>query len=200
MTKSKKGTKENPITTDDIAKALKVMEKPFEIKGAVIKDGFCKYSYQMMNGPTEGDVLDRKGAHIVHDDMTNAFEKLNVHCAVIDDAFKFSKITIESIEDMREHELTQLFSVSGFKIGGSEENESVVLTGIKWVSEGGNIAWESTKIKFDGGYKWISDLRECVDKCIDEVYQYMNGKCQPKIEQGKLEFETSENDFSGAAV
>ncbi len=197
MSKSKKGSKENPITTDDIAKAL---EKPLEIKGAVLKDGFCKYSYQLMMGPTEGDILERKGAHVVHDDMTDAFEKLKVHCAVIDDVFKHSKNEIENIEDMQEHELTELFFVSAFKIGGSEESKSVIISGTKWVSEGGTIPWESPKIKFDGSYKWKEDLKECVDKCILEVEAYMNGKSQPQAEQGTLQFEASENDFAEAAL
>ncbi|MBA3673461.1 MAG: hypothetical protein H0W75_00640 [Chitinophagaceae bacterium] len=200
MSKAKKGTKENPITTDDLAKVIADLEKPVEIKDAKIKDDFGIYSYEIMSGVGKGDLIkNRQGASIIHDDMKDAFEKLNVHLAIIDDAFKYSQIEIDDINDMHDHELTGHFYVSGLRVNGDDGNKSVILLGTKWISEGGNISLETPKIKLDSQYKWVDDLKEAVDACINEVEQYMGGKCAP-ADTNQLSLELNENEFSDAAI
>lgn len=192
MSKAKKGSKENPITInmDDLAKVAALLEKPIEITEAKLKDDFCIYSYEIMKGVGKGDVIkNRQGASIIHDDMKDAFEKLNVHLAIIDDAFKYSQIEIADINDMHEHELTGHFSVSGLRVNGESDNKSVVLLGTKWISEGGNISLETPKIKLDSKYKWIDDL----------VEQYMGGKSAP-ADTNQLSLELNDNEFSDAAI
>lgn len=204
MSKGKKGSKENPIVVNMdrfIDDELSEIPKDIAIKEASIKDDYCTYSYELMQGVCKGDIISgRKGAGIVHNDMTDAFEKLNVHLAVIDDAFNYSKIEIEDIDKFHGHELAGLFHVTGFKIRGNDEKESVILVGTKFIKTGGYISLETPRIKFDSGYPFKNELREAVYKCCDEVEQYMNGKVAPTFEQTEIDFEVSEKEFENAAL
>ncbi|HEY8690550.1 MAG TPA: hypothetical protein VIM07_15040 [Chitinophagaceae bacterium] len=203
MPKEKKGTKENPIVVninnfrDD---ELSEIPKALEIKEAAIKDDYCNYSYELMQGVGEGDIIGRKGAAVVHNDMLDAFEKLNVHLAVIDDAFRYSHIEIEDIDMMHSSELAGLFKVTGLKLRGNADNESVILVGTKFIKTGGYISLETPRIKFDSGYPFKNELHEAVYKCCDEVEQYMNGKIAPTFEQTEIDFEVPEKEFDNAAL
>lgn len=63
-------------------------KKPFIILNAKIKEGICEYSYEINSGPCEGDqIKGRRGINMIHDDLANCFKELNVHLAILDDAF-----------------------------------------------------------------------------------------------------------------
>lgn len=149
------------------------------ITAAAIKDQLCNYSFLTTGGLGTGDVHSVKGSGIVKPDMNDAFQALNVHLAVIDDVFKHSGITLDDIDKFHGHELTWLYGVSGIKIIGGQENESVVLIGSKQVSAaGGRIDLSSPKIPLDGmsSYPWYNELREAVEKVREEVSLYREGK------------------------
>lgn len=186
----------------DAELGLDEIQKDLEIKEATIKDDYCNYSYELLQGVGEGDTITRKGAAIIHDDMKEAFERLNVHLAVVDDAFKYSKIEIENISDIRNHELAELFNVSGFKIKGSADNKSVILVGTKFIGIGGYISLETPRIKFEGNYPFKDELYAAITKCCYEVEEYMNGKAAPVFEQTEMNFDTnlSEKEFEEAAI
>ena len=57
--------------------------KPLEIKNALIKETQCNYGYELLTGKTKGDVVNRKGAHLVHEDLENAFKELDVFATPI---------------------------------------------------------------------------------------------------------------------
>lgn len=88
-----------------------------------------------MKGPTKGDTLNRKGAHIVHDDLQITFNKLDVFLAHLDDAYTGNTNTTPLSELESEVE-TEKYYVTGFKISGVEENKSVILQGWKEVDNG----------------------------------------------------------------
>lgn len=200
MSKGKKGSKENPISSEELRDVLEELVKPLEIKEAAVKDDYCNYSYELMTGKSEGDVIVRKGAAIVHKDMLDAFEKLNVHLAVIDDAFNYSKVEIDDIDKMHDHELTGLFNVTGFKLRGNSETASVILVGTKFIKNGGYISLETPRIKFDSNYKFKNELKDAVDKCCREVEAYMNGKFAPAFEQTEMDFNEVDAEFSNAEM
>lgn len=175
---AKKGSKENPITTED----LENLEKPpYLIIEAALKDGFCNYTYEVAKGLGEGDKHAVKGSGLVKDDMNNAFHAFNVHLACIDDVFKHSGIEIENIDDYHTHELAGLYSVTAFSIKGSEESESIILTGTKYLSCGGRIQIPSPKIPLDNlsSYKWYNELKAAADRAREEVALYKEGKYEP---------------------
>lgn len=49
------------------------------------------------------------------------------------------------------------------------------------------------KVKWNGKYQFINELRGAIDKCIDEVEQYHNGKKAPDV-QGELFTGQEENE------
>jgi hypothetical protein len=164
----------------------KSQESKISITGAEIKDDFCHYSYEIISGKPTGFVHSVKGKGIIDDDMKNAFAKLNVHLAVIDDVYKHSDIQIGDIDSMHTDDLALLFNVTGFKIKGGEENASIVLLGTKYLSAGARMKLESPKIPIDSlsSYKWYNELKTASDKCREEVEAYHNGKyTQVEVEE-----------------
>ena len=132
------------------AKMEELSNKEVEIKGATINDALCSYSYELLKGPTKGDTLNRKGAHIVHDDLQITFNKLDVFLAHLDDAYTGNTNTTPLSELESEVE-TEKYYVTGFKISGVEENKSVILQGWKEV-DNGIIKFETPKIKYSSAY------------------------------------------------
>jgi hypothetical protein len=190
------------ISQDGLQKLLGG-NRPFEIKEAKVKDDFCNYNYYVKEGVGAGDTHKVTGTGIVDRDMHLAFAKLNVHLAVIDDVFKHSNIEIGDIDNFHGHDLTVLYSVTGFKFSGSEDNETVVLIGTKYVTSAvGRIEIESPKISLDSGsgYKFYNELKEAADNAKEEVALYALGKCtQPEVEEAiedlpKIDFDNNVNE------
>lgn len=189
--KAKKGV---TVTLETI-----ISDKFCEIKSASIKDQLANYSYQLLQGKTKGDTLSRKGVHIVHDDMIEAFKELEVFLAHIDGAFKNAdnKTTLQQLET---EELLNLYEVTGFKLAGKEENKAIIIVGNKQVNEG-QINLETPKIKMEGNYLYVEELSWRLSKVIDEVEQYMDGKTAPQPEQVVMSFEEEDSiDMGGAEV
>lgn len=218
MSKGKKGSKENPvtITTETIKDMAAAMgqKRPFEITMAAIKDDFCNYSYEIVDGIGIGDSHAVKGSGLIDDDMRNALSVFNVHLAVIDDVFKHSDVQFEDIDKMHGEELTGLYHVTGFKIKGSKDNESIVLVGNKYVSQaGGRLELETPKIPLDNlsSYTWFEQLKIAADKARLEVALYKEGKYtavevveEADLKQTSITFEQGADDdmkdFEGATV
>jgi hypothetical protein len=173
-----------------------------EIKAAKLKDDFCNYSYELTEGVTAGDICNRSGASIVHDDMKLAFKKLNVHLAVICEEISSNDIDIDNLPDIADDTLKgkektlarriDSFAVSAFKIDGTGENEGVTLIGTKRLSTGDYLKLEAPKVKWSESYDFINELMADVSECKNEVEAYMNGKTAPKMVQQEL-FEDGEN-------
>ncbi|WP_077417947.1 hypothetical protein [Chryseobacterium sp. JV274] len=177
-------------------------EKQIEIKSAVLKDMSCNYSYELLHGLTKGDELARKGVHIVHDDMFEAFKQLDVFLAHIDGVFHWANNQTH-IDDLEEHEDLEKFNVSSFKITGTDENKSVILSGSKETSIG-TITFSTPKVKIgdNGTYLYIQELKDRLDVVIEQVEAYMNGKTAPQYEQLSMDFDAPDNDddFENAKV
>lgn len=152
--------------------------KPYNIIAAKIRDSFCDYTYEIAKGVGLGDKHGVKGAGIVTDDLLDAFTALNKHIACIDDIFKHAGVEVSNIDLMKNHEFVGLYAVHGFKITGSTENESVILTGSKHLSCGGRSEFDTPKVALDSlsSYKWWNELKEATDNARLEVEKYREGK------------------------
>jgi len=203
MSKSKKGSKENPLGSEELAEIIMEVidanKRPYKITGANLVDGYCNYGFEITDGIGKGDPGTRKGTHVVKDDLRDAFAKMNVHLAVRDDIFKHSGVEVEDVDTMHGHEFATLYSVTGFKMGGSDESESIVLIGNKYVSGGDRFSLTSPKIMIDelSSYKWWNELKAAADIAREEVALYMEGKyieeeeeieVKEKAKQTKLSF------------
>jgi hypothetical protein len=186
---------------DQMTKKVEEMSnKELEIKSANISDALCNYSYELLKGKTKGDTLQRKGAHIIHDDLQIKFDRLNVFLAHLDDAYTGNKNTTPLSELEAEVE-TEKYYVTGFKVSGVEENKSIILQGWKDVTNG-IIKFEAPKIKFSSAYLYLSDLKERVQEAIEEVEKYMNGKTAPQDDPNQvlMDFASEDDAFEKGKV
>lgn len=174
------------------AKIEQMSNKEVEIKGATISDALLNYSYELLKGPTKGDTLNRKGAHIVHDDLQITFDRLNVFLAHLDDAYTGNKNTT-LLSELDEEVETEKYYVTGFKISGVEENKSVILQGCKQV-DNGIIKFEAPKIKYSSAYLYLSEFKERVQNAIDEVEKYMGGKTAPQEDPNQVHMDFASED------
>lgn len=202
------------ISDKNLKALLGKEQKPFEIISASINDDFCQYEFLVTEGVGKDDKIKVQGSGIIEDDMRNAFIALKVHLACIDDIFKHSEIEIDYIEKFNNHDHTHLYSVTGFKVKGAKENESVILIGTKYIScAGGRIDIVTPKIPLDNAssYKWYNELKTAIDICRLEVELYKGGKYTlvehdeepilPKINFGvDVNKEEAEEDFTDAKV
>jgi hypothetical protein len=165
--------------------------KPFEIMGAIVKDGYCTYDVNVMQGKLIGEKSKIDGPLIIHEDLRYAMNKLRVHLAVMDDAFKKAHIDIENIDNERAHDLVQDYDVSGFKIKKADENIQVSIIGSKYLScVTGRMTCVTPFVLLDAGteYKWYNELLADVENVRSEVEQYKAGKGsmpEPKVKKEK---------------
>jgi|SRR5690606_12812386 len=175
--------------------------KQVEIISASIKDMMCNYGYELQNSQNKGDkVPNHKGAHVIHEDLQDAFSNLAVFLAHIDGAFNNwadNQTPIDELEDSAEF---TPYIITGFRLFGSEENRSVALSGYKETLHG-TISFDTPRIKLEGSYLYLAELKERLDKAIEEVELYMNGKQAPHYEQSEMDFdELGEDDFENAKI
>lgn len=192
----------NVDNIDKLAKAFTGPEKDFEIKGATINDLQCSYSYELLTGKTKGDIISRKGMHVIHDDLQQAMSDLDVFLAHLDGAFAHWATNKTTLEELEAPETLQNYHVSSFKISGVEENRSVLFSGSKYVAHG-TIKFDAPKIKFNGIYLYMEELESRLDKAIAQVEAYMNGKSAPQLEQQAIDFDNIDQgmaDFDSAKV
>lgn len=157
-----------------------VEENLYSIKEAALKEGLCRYAYEITSGVNLGDVHAVKGGGLYKHTMMDSFAKLNVHLACVDDSFKLKGIQITDIDQEHTSELAGFYTVTGFKVKGADEDETVILIGSKRVSYG-YISIESPRIPLDrsSSYKWYNELKQAVDDCRYQVALYKEGNFEP---------------------
>lgn len=174
--------------------------KPLEIRNALIKEQSCNYGYELLTGRTKGDIVNRKGAHLVHEDLENAFKELDIFIAHIDGAFASFANNQTPIQELEEKEELEKYHVFGFKFSGSEENKSVIFSGEKYTPHG-TISFNTPKIKLENTtYLYVEELQLRLENCISEVEQYMDGKAAPQLEQMAMTFAQEDDDFEKGKV
>ncbi len=196
---TRKGSKENPITAEDL---LNLNKRAFIINEAVVKDDICNYVYEVTSGIGLGDKHNVTGTGIVDDTLRTAFARFNVHRATIDEVFKHSAIEFEDIDAMHTDELTSLYRVKSFKIKKSKGYESISLKGEKYVSSaGGWMLLTTPEVALDSlsGYKWYNELKAAADQAREEVALYKEGKYTPVKEVEVKEDKTQPNLFDAPA-
>lgn len=174
--------------------------KPLEIRNALIKESSCNYGYELLTGKTKGDVVNRKGAHLIHEDLQEAFKTLDVFIAHIDGAFVSFANNQTPIQELEEKEELEKYNVFGFKFSGSEENKSVIFQGEKYTPHG-TISFNTPKIKLENTtYLYVEELQARLNNCIEEVELYMDGKAAPQLEQVVMTFAQEDDDFEKGKI
>lgn len=174
------------------------LESVIEIKNASLKDMQCSYGYELLTGKTKGDTINRKGIHIIHEDLESSFNKLVVFVAHIDGVFSHWANNQTPLTELEAREELEKYSVYGFQLTGAEENKSVIFKGSKETPYG-SMSIDTPKIKLNGGYLYLDEAQIRLNDAIAEVEEYMNGKTAPQFEQEEIEFE-EEEDFERSKV
>jgi hypothetical protein len=172
---------ENTIVVNDVeqfSKHLKAVtqnlqpkQDRIQLKKAKIKDGLfleVEYSETIADGT---NTVKKDCTAPVHDDLKNAFSKLDGH-----------------LQDLCEQ--NDECTCKGFSIGGSGDHEGVVLIGSRDIKLG-TLNLVSPFAKWDCDYEEISDLSEAIEGCKHEVKLYLfEGKHKPEAQQ-ELPFDES---------
>ena len=179
MAKARKGSIENPIEMGKLEAILEAPARDFKIVEASIKDEYCDYAYEQTSGIGVGRKHKVTGEYIVMLDMVNAFNKFNVHLATLDDAFKISGIEVDDIDKFHGHEITLGYRVTGFKIKGIPDCETISFIGTKYSDTARgyfNITTPFIPIDSLSSYKWYNELKDASDTARLEVALYHEGK------------------------
>lgn len=135
-----------------------------------------------------GGSIKREGDNAIHDDLRAAFKKLHPHLALISEMISMG---FDSLEDYND-KLWEDYTVTGFSIGGSGDNEGVTLIGQKKLSTDKILNLTTPFEKWENSqYKFIGDLADAIESCKHEVEQYLNGKMAPPAQQ-ELDLEVEE--------
>jgi hypothetical protein len=175
---------------------MNVVVKKAEIRSSL----FLSYEYDQKDAEVSNSIKTASDAPI-HDDLRNAFKALIPHFVFICKENTDEKIILDAIEnpddyfgfkDEVKHEDLLNYRVYGFQLG--KNDESVTISGAKFLTLGSEIAFTTPKIKFDSTYKFVSELQQAVDTLKQEVLEYMSGK---QAEKAQLEMfgEEDEEEF-----
>jgi len=170
MTELINGNVALPEELQEVPKMIKILE-------AHLKDDFCDYVYQYLQGVEKGNKQKSDSIYIVKEELKKAFVKFHVHMACLDDLFKNSGLEVTDIEILHNHDYTFLMTCTGFKVTGDDDMEQITLYGHKFVSGGARIKWESPKIPLDSlsSYRWYNELKAAADDARREVERYKYG-------------------------
>lgn len=126
-----------------------------------------------------------------HPDLKSAFEKLDIHSALIGEL-----IPMNSVPDIEnpDESITGRFHVSGFtRVAVDEDNEGVILTAQKTLSTGEVLTFNTPTKRFNSTmenvYPYMNQLQKAVENAIVEAELYLGGKYAIDP-QGKLELDS----------
>lgn len=160
-------------TAEDITETLNQVTRKLSVNGtaeriqlkkAKIKDSLfleVEYSETISDGT---NTVKKDCTAPIHDDLKNAFEKLD----------HFLEVACEQ---------DSACVCKGFSIGGSGDNEGVTLIGSRDVDMG-VLNLVSPFIKWDSTFSGRVDLSEAIEACKHEVKLYLfEGKHKPEAQQ-----------------
>ena len=110
--------------------------------------------------------------HAVHEDFRTKLDKLKGHLIRIceqDDSEDYQNIPEEILEK---------FKVHGFTISGVDENEAVILTGMRRLKTGQWMNLVTPNVSFENpdGYDQVGELYHDISEVKAEAGEYLNGK------------------------
>lgn len=157
-----------------------------EIKKAKLSGGlFLEATYKVHNRAEKtSKEITEKNDSPVHDDLKNAFRGLHKHLPILCDYIKANKIKHEKFGAAEpDFEWVVDFEVTGFTIGGNDENEGAVLIGNKRLKDNKQVNLVTPFVKFSDEefYQFGGELASDIETCVYEVKEYLfNGKKAPK--------------------
>ena len=161
----------------NITKA-KVLNKEIAISYYVLNEEGKKIKYEVTDNSEP------------HKDLKDSMDSLSAHAAFIAEfidanEFKSAKKSKGVLEK---------YPVKGFSLSG-EDNDNIMINAQKQLSTGEMLGFNTPSRSLDTEaeepYPFAEDLQKYLDKCIDELREYLNGKHAPKPQ---LAMEFDENN------
>ena len=168
-----------------------------EIRKATITSGiFLAYEYNIQENNVSNKNKTQSTAPI-HDDLRNAFKKLIPHFILLTEELPEDKMKgIIEIDLQLPEDIEKKYQVNAFSLSGSEDNQSITITGFKVLSNDRIVSFSSPSQKLYEdrveGYKFTDELRDALEHLVSEVQEYMDGKQAPKTNVGTFNFPEDE--------
>lgn len=146
-----------------------------KIKKASLKEDVLEIEYeQIIDDPEQGPVINTfklNGGNKPHQDLKDSLKNLRFHAAMI----------CEQVPAKTKHEDGALehYSVTGFSIGGSDENEGVTIIAQRKLASGQVLNLIAPFTKWESEYKHTTDLYPDVAIVLQECLNFLNGKYAP---------------------
>lgn len=125
----------------------------------------------------------------IHEDLKNAFGKLDVHLAIVTESI--DETEIELLDDFTETNIVDNIHAASFALVGSE-NSSIVISGHKILKSGKAFNFNSPSVNLneddENAYQFSAELKDALVIIKDECEAYMNGKHAPEVVNGTLDF------------
>lgn len=153
----------------------------------IAKNGTLQATYKN----DDGDIVDFKGANIVHKDLRDAMQALVPHLALITEQREAFKTTLGRLREQRitdgNDNVYKRLTVDGIQLSGDESK--VAITGSRILTKAGVISVDTPTVDLgeDGEYEYISDLSLDVDAVIYEAREYIEQR-KWGVKEGSLDF------------
>ena len=153
----------------------------------IAKNGTLQATYKN----DDGDIVDFKGANIVHKDLREAMQALVPHLALITEQREAFKTTLGRLREQRitddNDNVYKRLTVDGIQLSGDESK--VAITGSRILTKAGVISVDTPTVDLgeDGEYEYISDLSLDVDAVIYEAREYIEQR-KWGVKEGSLDF------------
>jgi hypothetical protein len=162
---------------DTMVKPTESLKSTIEIKKAKITNNiFLTYEVN----ETVGEVLNKiskESNHPIHEDLSNAFQRLRVHVATICELIEPGQVEVDV--DWTEHYLLRKINVTGITIGGNNESSGVTIIAQRTLRGKKILNLIVPFVKFEDEldpYIYENELHSTVHEIIEEIHMYMEGK------------------------
>jgi hypothetical protein len=139
---------------------------------------------------TDKDETAKKFGGKVHQDLLAAMEDLRIHFATKCEEGKYT-------EFMDNHELLDIFKVTGIHLSGDTDHEGIVITGQKRLSSNEVLVLNTPYIKLNkehANYPHVDELDFAIKAVLSEVTKYIHdGKRAPSNQLGLFSEEETES-------
>lgn len=177
-------------------------------KAKITKDNTLVASFKNENE----DNVTIEGKNLIHKDLRAAFNELIPHLAFLCEQKEADgKVAMDELPD----NISSILEVTGYTIGGSDDDEGVTLIGKRFLKSKKvlNIIAPFTKYNNENEeYKHTFELQQAIEACNYEVEQYLTAKKWAVVQQelpfdedvptdiaadqvGDATFETEANEF-----
>lgn len=171
-------------------------------KVKIDKKGIPEIDYVEVREDGKNPNIAHEGKGTAHDDLINAVRELAPHYALITGYAAFNKgLKLDSLKAGVDN-----FKVSGYSIGGQDEDEGITIMGhiiVPWSGKAVIINSPFQRFGEEEGnkayYKFIDRLAEVVEKIVEEAILYIGGKFKPEAQQ-ELVFPEAETGNSNTVV